>query len=59
MERSVKCPMCNKPFIPAPEHVYRQEHKRNGRLVCSWKCACKEIPKVKRKRGRHDAVQKS
>ena len=32
MERSVKCPVCNKPFIPAPKHVYRQEHKRNGAL---------------------------
>ena len=35
---SVKCPICGKMYIPAPEHVYRNY---NGiKLVCSYKCSC-------------------
>lgn len=28
------CPMCGKRFIPAPQHVY----KENGKTYCSWTC---------------------
>ena len=35
---SVKCPICGKMFVPAPEHAY---HNYNGKkLVCSYKCSC-------------------
>ena len=34
----VKCPICGKMFVPAPEHAY---HNYNGKkLVCSYKCSC-------------------
>lgn len=34
---SVKCPMCGKMFVPAPEHAY---HNYNGKkLVCSYTCS--------------------
>jgi hypothetical protein len=29
-----KCPICNKPFIPAGLHMY----KVKGKLVCSYNC---------------------
>jgi ribosome-binding protein aMBF1 (putative translation factor) len=32
-----KCPICGKPFIAAPFHIY----KANARLVCSWSCMLK------------------
>lgn len=32
------CPECNKMFIPAPEHRYRED----GKLYCSWGCLCKK-----------------
>jgi hypothetical protein len=28
------CPVCNKRFIPAVEHIY----KADGKYVCSWGC---------------------
>lgn len=31
------CPVCNKPFIPAPLHIYKIKYSR---LVCSYKCRC-------------------
>ena len=34
---SVKCPICGKMFVPAPEHAY---HTYNGKkLVCSYTCS--------------------
>ena len=34
---SVKCPICGKMFVPAPEHAY---HNYNGKkLVCSYSCS--------------------
>lgn len=40
----VKCPVCGKMYIPAPEHIYKD--KRTPRRVCSWKCVC-ESEKLK------------
>lgn len=54
MERTKTCPICKKQFIPAPEHVYRQGHKTNGKYVCSWSCACKEQPPRKKNANRGD-----
>ena len=34
----VKCPICGKMYIPAPEHVYRNYNGK--KLVCSYKCSC-------------------
>lgn len=33
----VKCPICGKMYIPAPEHVYRNYNGK--RLVCSYTCS--------------------
>ena len=34
---SVKCPICGKMFVPAPEHAY---HNYNGKqLVCRYSCS--------------------
>ena len=33
-----KCPVCGKEFYPAAEHRY----KRDGKMICSWKCLCKD-----------------
>ena len=47
---SVKCPICGKTFVPAPEHAY---HTYNGKkLVCSYKCSCqsrKEHPDYRKR----------
>ena len=47
---SVKCPICGKMFVPAPEHAY---HNYNGKkLVCSYKCSCqsrKEHPDYRKR----------
>ena len=33
----VKCPICGKMYVPAPEHAY---HDYNGKkLVCSYTCS--------------------
>ena len=34
----VKCPICGKTYIPAPDHVYRSYNGK--KLVCSYKCSC-------------------
>lgn len=31
-----KCSLCGKMFIPAPELIYRDKHKRT--MFCSWHC---------------------
>ena len=33
----VKCPICGKMYIPAPEHVYRNYNGK--KMVCSYKCS--------------------
>ena len=35
---SVKCPICGKMYIPAPEHVYRNYNGK--KMVCSYACSC-------------------
>jgi uncharacterized OB-fold protein len=30
----IKCSVCGKGFIPAPEHVFKYKFKK----VCSWSC---------------------
>lgn len=30
----LRCPMCGKRFIPAPQHIY----KENRKIYCSWTC---------------------
>ena len=32
--KELKCPLCGKNFIPAPQHIYRYE----GEVFCSWTC---------------------
>lgn len=32
------CPVCKKIFIPAPQHIYKERNKYNGKLVCSFSC---------------------
>lgn len=32
--RTSKCGRCGKAFIPAPQHIY----KDNGKSYCSWTC---------------------
>ena len=34
----VKCPICGKMYIPAPEHVYRNYNGK--KMVCSYACSC-------------------
>ena len=31
------CPVCGKPFVPAPLHIYKI---KGGQKVCSYKCRC-------------------
>ena len=33
----VKCPICGKMYIPAPEHVYRNYNGK--KMVCSYQCS--------------------
>lgn len=52
------CPICNKSFIPAPYHVYRDKFTTR-RMVCSWACVCeserlKAIFKNKKKMNKGD-----
>jgi hypothetical protein len=35
--REAVCPICNKKYVPAPFHAYKDYKKQ--RLVCSWSCA--------------------
>ena len=35
----VKCPICGKMYIPAPEHVYRNYNGK--KMVCSYACSCR------------------
>ena len=35
--REATCPICNKTFLPAAYHAYKDYKKQ--RLVCSWHCA--------------------
>lgn len=47
---SVKCPICGKMFVPAPEHVYRNYNGK--KLVCSYACSCqsrKEHPDYRKR----------
>ena len=37
----LKCPICGKKFVPAPEHIYRDKRVWNGRFVCSYGCVIK------------------
>ena len=34
----VKCPICGKMYILAPEHVYRNYNGK--KMVCSYACSC-------------------
>ena len=34
----VKCPICGKMYIPAPEPVYRNYNGK--KMVCSYACSC-------------------
>lgn len=34
--RTLKCPVCNKKFVPAPYHIYKTS--AGGRLVCTYSC---------------------
>lgn len=39
--RLVKCPICNKQFIPAPQHCYKVQKRGTSsasKYVCSWSC---------------------
>lgn len=40
------CPICGKLFIPAPQHIY----KENGKVYCSWTCFCRRVVKEKAKK---------
>lgn len=47
------CPICKKPFIPAPLHAYKVNTKNGVKLVCSWHCVMEdERRKEQRKRDR-------
>ena len=35
------CPVCNKEFIPAVEHVYKDYRFYHKKPVCSWSCCIK------------------
>jgi hypothetical protein len=34
----VKCPVCGKSFIPAPEHIYKAWIKGKAKPLCGWNC---------------------
>lgn len=34
----IKCPVCGKMFIPAPEHSYKIGEGIKGELVCTYSC---------------------
>ncbi len=34
----VKCPVCGKEFIPAPQHVYKLIKGSKKQFVCTYKC---------------------
>ena len=34
----VRCPMCGKSFIPAPEHIYKAPIKGRVKYLCGWNC---------------------
>lgn len=35
---TVKCPICGKTFVPAPQHIYKFTDKGRIKSVCSWGC---------------------
>ncbi len=35
--REVVCPICERVFVPAAEHIYRDKRKSH-KLVCSYTC---------------------
>ena len=37
--KEVKCPVCEKMFIPATLHAYK-DRRSPYRRVCSWHCVC-------------------
>lgn len=37
----LKCPICGKTFVPAPEHIYRDKRVWRGSFVCSYGCMLK------------------
>ena len=39
--RELKCPVCGRGFVPAPQHSYREKSDSRGRFVCSYKCVLK------------------
>lgn len=45
--RARKCPVCDKEFIPAAEHAYK-DRRHPYKLVCSWHCVC-ESERLKKK----------
>lgn len=50
----VKCPVCGKSFIPAPENVFRTTIRGRVKHLCSWKCFRKQEKKQSSKGGDYD-----
>jgi len=48
-----KCPVCGKIFVPAPFHVFVEDHK----TFCKWSCLCeyrrKKATKAEKRRVTH------
>lgn len=34
----IKCPVCGKSFIRAPEHIYKAVIDGGVKYLCSWSC---------------------
>ena len=51
--KELKCPICGKIFVPAPEHVYRDKRSWHGRFVCSYGCVIKS-ERMKGERGKKE-----
>lgn len=49
----LKCPICGKTFVPAPEHIYRDKRVWHGRFVCSYSCVLKS-ERMKNERGKKE-----
>lgn len=53
----LKCPICGKTFVPAPEHIYRDKRAWRGNFVCSYGCMLKSEQMKNESRKRKDSRQ--
>ena len=51
-DMEVRCYGCGKLFVPAPEHVYKEE----GKPVCTWTCLCSLRRRKEQKRWSRENV---